>query len=264
MGYTMRLGHTGLFADVEGVYVKGYDEAIIRDLNWKGDAVGGGRPNASFNQINAYTNEGYSTYTAFIASLNGTIKGGHLVTAALTVASKKNISDDFSPAANDYPSDPANIQAEYGRSRADERVHFVTSAILHLPKRFTLAPIFEYGSGQPWNARLGYDYNGDGRTGDRPAGLPKFSQDGPNFANVNLRLSYHVPLGGNRSADLMAEMFNVFNRVNYDVNSTITGQYLSGPTLANPALPAVVNPRYGQYTATLPPFEAQLGIRIGF
>ena len=263
-GYTARLGHTGLFADVEGVYVKGYDEVIIRDLNWKGDAVGGGRPNPSFNQINAYTNEGRSAYGAFIASLNGNLKGGTIVTAALTVASKKNINDDFSPAATEYPSDPANIAAEYSRSRADERVHFVTSAILRLPMRFTVAPIFEYGSGQPWNARLGYDYNGDGRTGDRAAGVPKFSQDGPNFANVNVRVTYRVPFGGTRGMDVIAEMFNLFNRVNYDVNSTITGQYLSGPTLANPALPFVANTRYGQYTATLPPFEAQIGFRIGF
>jgi carboxypeptidase family protein len=263
-GYTARLGRTGLFADVEGVYVKGYDEVIIRDLNWKGNAVGGGRPNPSFNQINAYTNEGHSDYKAFIASLNGSLKGGHIVTASLTVASKKNINDDFSPAATEYPSDPANIEAEYSRSRADERVHFVTSAILKLPMRFTVAPIFEYGSGQPWNARLGYDYNGDQRTGDRPAGLPKFSQDGPNFANVNLRVTHRLSFGGTRGADLIAEMFNLFNRVNYDVNSTINGQYLSGPTLANPALPFVTNSRYGVYTATLPPFEAQLGVRIGF
>jgi carboxypeptidase family protein len=263
-GYTARLGRTGLFADFEGVYVKGYDEVIIRDLNWKGNAVGGGRPNTSFNQINAYTNEGRSDYKAFVASLNGTLKGGHIVTASVTVASKKNINDDFSPAATEYPSDPANIEAEYSRSRADERVHFVTSAILKLPMRFTVAPIFEYGSGQPWNARLGYDFNGDGRTGDRPAGLPKFSQDGPRFANVNLRITHRLPFGGARGADLIGEMFNLFNRINYDVNSTINGQYLSGPTLANAALPFVTNTRYGQYTATLPPFEAQIGIRIGF
>ena len=263
-GYTMRIAGTGLFADFEGVYVKGRDEVIIRDLNWKGNAVGGGRPNTSFNQINAYTNEGRSEYKAFVASLNGTVAGGHIVTASLTVASKKNINDDFSPAATDYPSDPANIEAEFSRSRADERVHFVTSAILRLPKRVTVAPIFEYGSGQPWNARLGYDYNGDGRTGDRPAAVPKFSQDGPNFANVNLRVTYSLPFGAARAVDLIAEMFNLFNRVNYDVNSIITGQYLSGQTLANPALPTVVNPRYGKSTATLPPFEAQIGVRLRF
>jgi hypothetical protein len=263
-GYTVRLGSTGLFADFEGIYVKGEDEVIIRDLNWRGNAAGGGRPNPAFNQINAYTNEGRSDYKAFVTSVNGTMKGGHILTASLTVASKKNINDDFSPAATEYPSDPANIEAEYSRSRADERVRFVTSAILHLPMRFTVAPIFEYGSGQPWNARLGYDFNSDGRTGDRAAGVPKFSQDGPAFANVNLRITHRIPLGGGRGVDLMAEMFNLFDRTNYDVNSAITGQFLSGPTLANAALPAVVNPRYGQYTATLPPFEAQIGFRIGF
>jgi hypothetical protein len=263
-GYTFKLGSTGLFADLEGIYVKGSDEIIIRDLNWKGNAAGGGRPNSSFNQINAYTNEGRSDYQAFVASVNGTMKGGHILTASVTVASKQNINDDFSPALTDYPSDPANIEAEYSRSRADERVRFVTSAILHLPMRFTIAPIFEYGSGQPWNARLGYDFNADGRAGDRAAGVPKFSVDGPSYANVNLRVTHRLPFGGARGIDLIAEMFNLFNRTNYDVNSTQTGQYLSGPTLANAALPYVVNPRYGLYTATLSPFEAQLGFRIGF
>jgi hypothetical protein len=81
---------------------------------------------------------------------------------------------------------------------------------------------------------------------------------------VNLRVTHRIPLGGGRGVDVMAEMFNLFNRVNYDVNSVITGQNLSGPTLTNSALPFVTNPRYGQYTATLAPFEAQLGFRIGF
>ena len=264
-GYTVKLGSTGLYADVEGVYVKGVDEVIIRDTNWKGNAAGGGRPNTAFNQINAYTNEGRSEYKAFITSLNGTLKGGHILTASLTVASKMNINDDFSPALTDYPSDPANIEAEWSRSRADERVRFVSSAILRLPARFTVAPIFEYGSGQPWNQRLGYDFNGDGKLSDRASGMPKFSQDGPAFASVNLRVMYRIPFGGGgRGVDVIGEVFNLLNRTNYDVNSLIGGSYLSGPTLANQALPLTVNPRFGSYTATLPPFEAQLGVRFAF
>jgi hypothetical protein len=262
-GYTARLGRTGLFADVEGIYVKGTDEITIRDVNWKGNATGG-RPNTTFNQINAYTNEGRSAYKALVMSLNGTLKGGHLVTASLTLASKQNISDDFSPALTDYPNDPANLAAEYGRSRADERIRFVTSGVFRLPAHLTLAPIFEYGSGQPWNDRLGYDFNGDGKSGDRPAGLAKFSQDGPKFASMNVRLAYRVPLSGRAGVDLIAEAFNLFNRINYDVNSVINGELLSGPTLANAALARVVNPRFGQYTATLPPREIQLGVRFTF
>ena len=189
-GYTVKLGQTGLFADFEGIYVKGDDEIIIRDMNWLGNSAAGCnvaatncRPNKAFNQINIYSNEGRSEYKAFVTSVNGTLKGGHLVTASFTVADKKNINDDFSPALTDYPNDPANIEAEWGRGRADERYRFTASAVLRLPAHFTLAPIFEYGSGQPWNHRYGYDYNGDGKTSDRPAGVAKFSEDGPNFAS---------------------------------------------------------------------------------
>ena len=148
--------------------------------------------------------------------------------------------------------------------RADERVRFVTSGVFRLPAHLTLAPIFEYGSGQPWNDRLGYDFNGDGKNGDRNAGLAKFSQDGPTFASMNVRLAYRVPLSGRAGIDVIGEAFNLLNRINYDVNSIINGEFLSGPTLANPALARVVNPRFSQFTATLPPREFQLGVRFTF
>jgi hypothetical protein len=269
-GYTVRLGTTGLFADFEGVYVKGDDEIVIRDVNWKGNSAPGCvgtaatcRPNLTRNQINFYGNDGRSEYKAFVASLNGTLKGGHLVTASFTIADKKNINDDFSP-GSDLPSDPANIEAEWGRSRADERYRFVTSAVIRLPHNFTVAPIFDYGSGQPWNRRLGYDFNGDGQLGDRLAGVPKFSEDGPSFAQVNLRVTYGLPMGSKARTDFILEFFNLFNRDNLDPNSVQATEFLSGPTLANPALAAVPNPRYRQYTATLTPFEAQIGVRVTF
>jgi hypothetical protein len=262
-GYMVRLGNTGLFADFEGIYVRGADEMIIRDVNWRGNATGG-RPNPAFNQINAYTNEGRSEYRAFVSSLNGTLRGGHLITAALTIADKKNINDDFSPALTDYPNDPADIEAEWGRSRADERYRFVTSAVIRVPHNFTVAPIFEYGSGQPWNRRLGYDWNGDGKNSDRAPGVRRFSEDGPSFASLNLRVTYRVPVRDRAGVDLMLEAFNLFNRVNYDVNSLLNGEFLSGPTLANPALAATPNPRFGQFTNTLPAREIQLGARFTF
>ena len=272
-GYSFRLGNSGLVADFEGIYVKGDDEIIIRDKNWSGNGATGCniaaancRPNKSFNQINYYTNEGRSEYKAFVSSLTGTLQGGHLVTAAFTIADKKNINDDFSPALTDYPSDPADLEAEWGRARADERYRFTSSAVIRLPARFTLSPIFEYGSGQPWNLRYGYDYNGDGKFSDRKPGVAKFSEDGPDFMTFNLRLTYGLPLGKQARADLIAEFFNMFNRVNNDVNSlTVNGaEFLRGPTLQNATIVAVPNPNFKKYTATLPPFEAQLGVRVTF
>ena len=263
-GYTFRLGNTGLHADFEGVYVKGDDEIVLQDQNWAGNGVAGGRPDKTRNFIDTYTNKGRSEYKAFVASVNGTIKGGHLVSASFTVADKKNIEDDFSPALTDYPNDPANLEAEWGRSRGDERYRFVTSAVLRLPLRFTLAPIFSYGSGQPWNRRLGYDRNGDGRNSDRPDGTPRFSEEGPDFMSFDVRLTYGLPLGTRTRIDFIAEAFNLFNRTNYDVNFLQNNEYPTGPTPTAPATALVPNTNFKNYTATLPPFEAQLGVRFTF
>jgi hypothetical protein len=71
-------------------------------------------------------------------------------------------------------------------------------------------------------------------------------------------------VGGGGGVGVGVEAFNLFNRTNYDVNSLQNGEFLSGPTLANPALPANPNPRFGQYTNTLPSREIQLGARFTF
>ena len=262
LGFTQRLGDTGLFADIEAVYVEGDNEIIIRDINWSGNATHT-RPNTSYTMINEYTNEGRSTYKALMASLNGTLKGGHLITASVTYQDRKNISDDFSPAANDYPSDPADIDAEWGRGRSDERWRAVLSGIFRLPWTITVAPVYEYGSGQPWTRRLGYDYNGDLRFSDRAEGVLRNDEEGPDYSNLSMRITKGFNLGGGR-LDLIVEGFNLLNETNYDVNSVDSAEYLSGPTVTNPAAQYVANPNFGNYSATLSPREIQLGLRYSF
>ena len=92
---------------------------------------------------------------------------------------------------------------------------------------------------------------------------PRNSEDGPSFSQFNLRVTWTLPLGGG-GIDFIAEAFNLFNTVNYDVNSIDSSEYLSGPTLAAPALPYVDNPNFGDYSATLTPREIQLGLRYRF
>jgi hypothetical protein len=260
LGWTRSLGR-GFFADVEGVYSEGDKEIVIRDVNFGGNA-NPVRLNRTFNQINMYTNDGRSEYKALILRLNGTMRRGDLITASFTLADKKNISDDFSPEFPfGYPNDPSNIDAEYGRSRADEEYRLVLTGIFRLPWGLTLAPIYEYGSGQPWNHRLGYDFNGDGKNSDRPAGVERNDEDGPSFRNLSLRLTKGFALFGDQRLDLIVEGFNVLDTTNYDVNSIDTAEFLSGPTLANPNLPAVRNPNFGRARATLPGREIQLGLR---
>ena len=123
-----------------------------------------------------------------------------------------------------------------------------------------MAPIFDYGSGQPWNRRRGYDYNGDGKLGDRLPGVAEV-QRGRSELRADEPAADLRPAHGLQGEKPISslEFFNLFNRDNFDPNSLQVTEFLSGPTLANPAAAAVVNPRYKQYTATLTPFEAQIG-----
>jgi hypothetical protein len=262
-GYTTRLGSSGLYFDVEGVLVRGRDEILIRDRNFGGNAHPV-RLDSAFNQINTYTNEGRSQYTALIFSLNGEMPGGHVIMGSYTLGRKKNIADDFSPELPfGFPDDPSQIEAEYGRARSDERRRIVVSAVLRLPFQVTLSPIYERGSGQPWTHRLGYDFNGDGRNSDRPAGIGRFTEDGPPFTQVSLRVVKGVAFR-RRTVDLVGEAFNLFNTRNDNVVSIDGAEFLSGPMLSTPAAPFVPNPNFGRASATLPGLEIQLGVRWVF
>jgi hypothetical protein len=261
LGYTMKLGGSRLFLDTEAVYVKGEEEIVIRDVNWSGNATRT-RPFTAYDQVNMYTNDGHSEYKALVLSLNGSIRQRDLITASVTIADKKNISDDFSPDfPTGYPNDPANIEQEYGYARGHERYRIVLSGVFHAPWGLQVAPIYEYGSGQPWTHRLGYDFNGDGKNSDRPSGVGRNEESGPPFRQLSLRVTKAFNAGGFGRFEAIAEAFNITNVTNYDVQSVTGGQFLSGPTAANPAAPAVANPRFGQYGATLPSREFQLGVR---
>jgi hypothetical protein len=266
LGWMSRLGKTGIFFDTEFVWVKGTKEVALTDKNWQGNAnYALGRPNTNYNQMNVYTNEGHSDYKAWVASMNGTLKGGHLITLSYTLASKKNISDDFSPEfPSGYPNDPANLEAEYGRSRSDERHRVVVTGVFRMPWNVTVAPILEYGSGQPWTQRLGYDYNGDGKNSDRAVGIGRFGGNGPSYKQVSLRLTKAIKFGTSQSIEIIAEAFNLLNTVNWNVAALDGAQYLSGPTLTNAAAAYVPNPNFGKYSATLPSREIQFGVRWGF
>lgn len=264
LGYTMKLGASRLYLDTEAVYVKGEDEIVIHDINWNGNAAPATarRPITQYDQVNMYDNSGHSEYKALVFALNGQIRQNDLITASVTIADKKNISDDFSPDfPTGYPNDPHDMEAEYGYARGHERYRFVLSGVFHAPWDITFAPIYEYGSGQPWTRRLGYDANGDGKNSDRAAGVGRNEESGPPFRQLSLRLTkaFNIGLG---KLDVIAEAFNVTNVKNFDVQSIVAGEFLSGPSAAAPA--GVPNPRFGQYTDTLRPREFQLGVRWVF
>jgi hypothetical protein len=75
------------------------------------------------------------------------------------------ISDPF----HEYGNNDRGIDEE------DRRSTLALTGLFKLPLGFELSGIVSLTTGPPWNVTYGKDYDGDGNTQDRPAGLPKYS-----------------------------------------------------------------------------------------
>ena len=130
-----------------------------------------------------------------VFALNGNIKGGHVVTASRHARRQAEHQRRLQPRVPDgLPERPGEHRGRVRPRAVVRAVRVVLSGVARLPWQITVAPIFEYGSGQPWTQRLGYDYNGDGKNCDRPAGVDRFAEDGPRYRSLNLRVSKVVQL----------------------------------------------------------------------
>ena len=155
------------------------------------------------------------------------------------------------------PSDP---DSGWGRARSWERFRFVTSGIFQVPWGLRVSAIYAYGSGQPWNRVYGYDYNGDFSRSDRLPGMDRNDQDGPRFSQFDLKVAKVFPSGSRGSIEISVEIFNLFNTVNYHVESVDGSMYFDGSTIDNPDVPFITNPDFGVYRETYTPREVQLGL----
>ena len=74
----------------------------------------------------------------------------------------------------------------------------------------------QFASGIPINLRANPgEINNDGIASDRPSGVTRNSLNLPARYNVDLRLSRQVPLGGARKGEVIAEVKNLFNTVQW-------------------------------------------------
>ncbi len=151
---------------------------------------------------------------------------------------------------------PRNTQGDYygfqrvdSMSAADRRHRLVVSGILQLPLQMQVSAIADFRSQLPFNPASSLDINRDGYTGDNPAGVAFRSgcrnldinaintfrasrglaavSEGdvacPSFANVDLRYSKFFNFGQAGRVELIAQLFNIFNRANFATPSSNPG-----------------------------------------
>ncbi|MBI4455177.1 MAG: TonB-dependent receptor [Acidobacteria bacterium] len=174
-----------------------------------------------------------------------------------------------------------DLRSERSLSAFDERHRLVVSAVLvskmesdnRFAKNFfsdwTLSPIFTYAGGKPFNLLVGFDANGDTHDEtDRPS-LPngqiagRNTGRGPNFVSVDLRLARKINLqpDGKMNVEVIAEAFNLFNRVNFSGVNNVVGFSLSDfdakGKRGSPTAPL-------GFTSAYDPRQIQFGLKVNF
>ena len=172
--------------------------------------------NPDFDRIAQLESSGSSTYQGLTAGFSQSFGDRLSFFGSYTLS--RAIDDGDGPDA--FPMDSYNLAAERGFSTSDSRHQFFFAALLALPLGFDMSPIVYYGSGRPYNITTGFDNNGDSVVNDRPEGVRRNSERGPNFASVDLRLvkSFGYRRKGSDQQligfEVAADATNLFNRVN--------------------------------------------------
>ncbi len=270
-GVSLEAGY--LFSDSRNLRVGGF-RSTLWDRNIAAptqfDSFGRGinllsvaRPDPSIAQANAVTSFGRGRYQALVVSLNRPMRQHWQAYASYTLSkSEGNASTERDTESLYGPTDPFNLDADYGLNELDERHQARGYVVVALPGQVTVASTLSAGSGLAFPVYGAVDVNGDrvtndGLNPDRPivngALLARFPEHQPAWLTVDLRVAKGIPLGTGAAAgraQLILEVFNVLNRANL---------------FADPRTQAVLgSPNFRVNNRTLGPRLAQLGLRLDF
>ena len=170
-------------------------------------------------------------------------------------------------------SDPSDLERDRGPNILDQRHTFIGSIIAQPEfsidnqvlnaiangNQFGFA--LQLASGIPVNLRASRDLNNDGNTtSDRPNGVARNSLNLPARRNVDFRYSRKFPLNRGFTAEILGEVKNLFNTVQWaSVNNVITVDALGNPVSPLPTSGDELPPTGGYEQR-----QFQLGFRFTF
>ncbi len=184
-----------------------------------------------YNVINQIESLGESTYKNFTAQLTGRNIVGMQFDFAYTLGKSVDnapITNLLSVQGDPGRTNPESLDFDKGPNVLDQRHTFVGSIVARpsidsgnavargLVNGTIVGVAMQFASGVPINLRANPgEINNDGIASDRPAGVGRNSLNLPARYNVDMRLSRQVPLGGARRGEVIAEVKNVFNTVQW-------------------------------------------------
>ena len=285
-GFDRALGKDVSFS-ASFVYVRGKNQVGTIDYNPVIPSLGAGRrPNDVGGQagtsasILQYTSFGETWYKGLTVSIHKRMSDNYQFLLAYTLSKAEDNSTDFQSAfipqnngQGRNPADPTgpplsfDPASERGPATHDQRHRLVLSGVYRFPWNIQFSTIAIAASGRPFTPLAGADLNGDGNGGAFPPDRARTNPADPASSvgrnsgtmakqiNVDLRLSKKFNFGKRAGVEVIAEAFNLLDRVNYSEINAIFG---SGAYPTNPL------PTYGLYEQALPPRQIQLAAKVSF
>jgi hypothetical protein len=224
-------------------------------------------------QNNQYSSAGSAVYQAGILEIKKRFSNHFTLFGNYTFSKGFDTGTDFN---SDYgPQDPTNLGADRGLSEFDQRHKVVVAGVFDSPWKnpvlsgFQLAPIFTYNSGHPFNLLAGGEVNGNNHTtNERPIGAGRDTGLGPDYINLDMRLTWQHKVREKARLQLTAEGFNVANHTNYASVNNVVGPVfglMPGFTTFNVHGSAALSPSQPLgFTSAFPKRQIQLGVRFAF
>lgn len=254
-------------ASIGASYARGYGLPVISNINLINPIgrLADGRPiysttiNATtrldprYNVINQVESIGDSTYKNLTAQLTGRALKGIQFDFSYTLGKSEDnapITTLLALQGDPGRTNPEDLDFDQGPNVLDQR-HTFTGSIVARPRldggngvvraivNDTIVGVaMQFASGVPINIRANGELNNDGIASDRPSGVSRNSINLPPRYNVDMRLSRQVPLGGSRKAEVLAEVKNIFNTVQWSGVSNAAIAVAAGTGLPTGTVPS--------------------------
>jgi hypothetical protein len=247
-----------LFVTVAYDFVRALQPVRTRDINAPLPATGI-RPNPEEGQVLQIQSSGMSSYHHFKASMRQRFSI-FVVTANYTYMHGLTDQEDRRGSEVYLPVDSYDLHQEWGNA-VDPRHDFSSNVNARLPFDVYLTTTFKARSGSFYTITTGKDDNRDGVINDRPPGILKNSEVGPNYFDVSFNFSKAFELNGaaatapqRAGSAVSGPQMNLFANVNNAFN------------MQHPGLPSGVmtSPFFGKYYNATAPRTIEVGMRFQF
>jgi hypothetical protein len=222
MQASIGVGHDfthSMTAAVDYVYVKGFQQIIIRNSNisQQGTLI-----NPAFGSVSSSGNLGYFTDSSLRVKLSYRDHRGDSGQLAFTEArAYDNSYSSFGINSHTInATDPFNYGVDYGPSTGDAHHILNLAGVIEAPLGIEVDPIFYFTSALPYTATTTLTYAGCQSYYNQcyPPGYTKGSLRGANTVLLNARLAKVFKFGESKSLHVFVEGFNLPNHANYGTN----------------------------------------------